>query len=48
MIPEGYEHGGKLTGIFTVFGFFISAGMVILENTWELLSEELQNPYKTT
>src|SRR5215467_13701946 len=23
MIPESYEHGGKLTGIFTVLGFFI-------------------------
>lgn len=33
MIPESYEHGGKLTGIFTVLGFFISVGMVILENT---------------
>ena len=33
MIPESYEHGGKLTGIFTVLGFFISVAMVILENT---------------
>jgi ZIP family zinc transporter len=33
MIPESYEHGGKLTGIFTVFGFFISVAMVILENS---------------
>ncbi|MBK8883732.1 MAG: hypothetical protein IPN67_15550 [Bacteroidales bacterium] len=32
MIPESYEHGGKLTGIFTVVGFFISVSMVILEN----------------
>jgi len=32
MIPESYEHGGKLTGIFTVLGFFISVAMVILEN----------------
>lgn len=33
MIPESYEHGGKLTGIFTVLGFFFSVSMVILENT---------------
>jgi zinc transporter, ZIP family len=33
MIPESYEHGGKLTGIFTVLGFFFSVAMVILENT---------------
>ena len=33
MIPESYEHGGKLTGIFTVFGFFISVAMIIMENT---------------
>jgi zinc transporter, ZIP family len=33
MIPESYEHGGKLAGIFTVLGFFISVVMVILENT---------------
>jgi ZIP family zinc transporter len=32
MIPEAYEHGGKLAGIFTVLGFSISVGMVILEN----------------
>jgi zinc transporter, ZIP family len=31
MIPESYEHGGKLTGLFTVLGFFISVTMVILE-----------------
>jgi zinc transporter, ZIP family len=33
MIPESYEHGGKLAGIFTVLGFFLSVGMVIVENT---------------
>ena len=33
MMPESYEHGGKLAGIFTVLGFFISVAMVILENT---------------
>jgi ZIP family zinc transporter len=32
MIPESYEHGGKLAGIFTVLGFFISVSIVILEN----------------
>ena len=33
MIPESYEHGGKLTGIFMVFGFFISVAMIIIENS---------------
>jgi zinc transporter, ZIP family len=33
MIPESYEHGGKLTGLFLVLGFFISVAMVILENS---------------
>ncbi len=32
MIPEAYEHGGKLAGVFTVLGFFISVSMVLLEN----------------
>jgi ZIP family zinc transporter len=32
MIPEAYEHGGKLAGVFTVLGFFLSVSMVILEN----------------
>ena len=32
MIPEAFEHGGKLAGVFTVLGFFVSASMVILEN----------------
>lgn len=31
MIPESYEHGGKLTGLFLVFGFFISVSMIIIE-----------------
>jgi zinc transporter, ZIP family len=31
MIPEAYEHGGKLAGIFTVLGFFVSVVMVVLE-----------------
>lgn len=33
MIPEAFEHGGKLAGVFTVIGFFISVFMVILENS---------------
>ena len=33
MIPEAYEHGGKLAGVFTVLGFFLSVAMVIFENT---------------
>jgi ZIP family zinc transporter len=33
MIPESYEHGGKVTGLVMVFGFFISVAMVILENS---------------
>jgi ZIP family zinc transporter len=32
MIPEAYEHGGKLAGIFTVLGFFVSVSVVIFEN----------------
>jgi zinc transporter, ZIP family len=33
MIPESYEHGGKLAGIFTVLGFSISVLIIILENS---------------
>ena len=32
MIPEAYEHGGKLAGIFTALGFFVSVSVVIFEN----------------
>jgi len=32
MIPEAYEHGGKLAGVFTVLGFFVSVCVVVLEN----------------
>jgi len=32
MIPEAYEHGGKLAGIFTVLGFFVSVCVVVLEH----------------
>ena len=33
MIPESYEHGGKVTGLFMVLGFFVSVSMVILEKS---------------
>jgi zinc transporter, ZIP family len=32
MMPEAFEHGGKLAGLFTVLGFAGSVLMVILEN----------------
>jgi len=32
MIPEAYEHGGKLAGVFTVLGFFASVCVVVFEN----------------
>jgi zinc transporter, ZIP family len=31
MIPEAYEHGGKLSGLFTVLGFSVSVIVVLLE-----------------
>jgi zinc transporter, ZIP family len=33
MIPESYEHGGKLAGVFTVLGFAVSVAVVVLENS---------------
>jgi ZIP family zinc transporter len=33
MIPEAYEHGGKLAGLFTVLGFFVSVTVVIFERS---------------
>jgi ZIP family zinc transporter len=33
MIPEAYEHGGKLAGVFTVLGFFVSVCVVVFEMT---------------
>ena len=33
MIPEAYEHGGKIAGVFTVLGFAVSVFMVILESS---------------
>jgi ZIP family zinc transporter len=32
MIPESFEHGKKLAGLFTILGFYISVAVVILEN----------------
>lgn len=31
MIPESYDHAGKLAGIFTVLGFFLSVSIAVLE-----------------
>ncbi len=31
MIPEAYEHGGKLAGIFTVLGFAVAVSMALFE-----------------
>lgn len=33
MMPEAFEHGGKLAGVFTVLGFFVSVTMIILEHS---------------
>jgi zinc transporter, ZIP family len=33
MIPESYEHGGKLSGVFVVLGFAVSVLVVVLENS---------------
>ncbi len=33
MIPEAYEHGGKLAGIFTVLGFTVAISIAVLEIT---------------
>jgi len=33
MIPEAYEHGGKLAGIFTVLGFAFSVTIILLEKS---------------
>lgn len=33
MIPEAYEHGGKLAGIFTVLGFAVAVFMALFERT---------------
>jgi ZIP family zinc transporter len=31
MIPEAFEHGGKLAGIFTVIGFAVAVSIAVLE-----------------
>jgi ZIP family zinc transporter len=31
MMPEAFEHGGKLVGIFTVFGFLVSAILSVIQ-----------------
>jgi ZIP family zinc transporter len=33
MMPEAYEHGGKLAGLFTVLGFAVSVIVVLMEHT---------------
>jgi ZIP family zinc transporter len=33
MMPEAYEHGGKLAGVFTVLGFCASVTITILEHS---------------
>lgn len=32
MIPESYEHGGRLAGLFTVIGFAASVAVVVFEH----------------
>ena len=32
MIPEAYEQGGKLAGVFTVLGFAICVWVIVLEH----------------
>jgi ZIP family zinc transporter len=31
MMPEAYEHGGKLVGLFTVLGFLVSAVLAVFQ-----------------
>ncbi len=31
MMPEAFEHGGKLVGIFTVMGFLVAAILAVME-----------------
>lgn len=33
MISKSYEHAGKIAGLFTILGFFISVSVVILEHS---------------
>jgi ZIP family zinc transporter len=32
MMPEAFEHGGKLAGVFTVLGFALAVWVIVLEN----------------
>ncbi len=32
MIPEAYEHGGKLAGVFLVLGFAVCVWVIVLEH----------------
>lgn len=32
MMPEAYEHAGKLAGVFTVLGFVVSVWIIVLEH----------------
>ncbi len=36
MMPEAYHHGGKLAGLFTVLGFLVSVGVIMLEHAQSL------------
>jgi len=31
MMPEAFEHGGRLVGIFTVMGFLMAAVLAVME-----------------
>jgi ZIP family zinc transporter len=31
MMPEGFEHGGKVVGLLTVLGFLMAAILAVLE-----------------
>jgi ZIP family zinc transporter len=33
MMPEAYEHGGKLAGVFTVLGFSTSVAIIVFEHS---------------
>jgi ZIP family zinc transporter len=33
MIPEAYEHAGKLAGVATVLGFAVAVFIVVLEHS---------------
>jgi len=34
MMPEAFEHGGKLAGVFTVLGFIVSVWVIALEHSF--------------